>query len=39
MTASMDEKPAVDVLLDATVAEIEARHERAYSTANAYELA
>ena len=28
MTASMDEKPAVDVLLDATVAEIEARHER-----------
>jgi uncharacterized protein (TIGR02246 family) len=39
MTASMDEKPAADVLLDATVAEIETRYERAYSIANAYELA
>ena len=39
MTASMGEKPAADVLLDATVAEIETRYERGYSIANAYELA
>ena len=39
MTASMGEKPAAEVLLDATVAEIETRYERAYSIANAYELA
>src|ERR1700739_4283437 len=39
MTVFPAKKAAADLLLDATVTEIEARYERAYSTASAHELA